>query len=227
MCGRFSLGLPAAKIAERFEVEMDSTSWRPNYNASPGQDLPIIFYEEGKRRLQFSRWGFPASETHAKSAPIINARSETVAEKKMFREAISQRRCLVPADGFYEWQKEEGKKLPFRFCLTNGKPFAMAGLWESCVSPEGEPRSFFIILTTRPNSLVKTIHDRMPVLLLPKNEALWLSPEGGMEKWQSVLKPYPPKSMQKYMVSTRVNSIRNNDPSLLEEVKEEKQMKFF
>lgn len=215
MCGRFSLSVTAETLAEQLALEA-LPALEPRFNIAPTQESVVIrAREDGLREGAMMRWGlvpFWAKDRKIGSR-MINARSETVAEKPAFRAAFTRRRCLVPADGFYEWRREEGRKQPYRVCLTDGTPFAMAGLWERWDKEPGEPLLSFTILTTEPNELVAPIHDRMPVILEPEDYATWLDPSvddrGSLE---ALLDAYPAGAMEAYPVSTAVNSPANDDP---------------
>src|SRR3990172_2064564 len=151
---------------------------------------------------------------------MINAKSETLSEKPSFRKPFKEKRCLVLADGFYEWEKTDKKnKVPYRFVLKNRQPFAFAGLWDVWKTPEGDTLLSFTIITTRANELMERIHDRMPVILNEKDEAKWLDPEfKDTDKLSSLLQPYPSEQMVAYKVSTIVNSPKNDTPSCIEPV---------
>ena len=206
------------------------------YNAAPTQQLPVIVNAE-PTRIQLLTWGLvPAwARDQTGGTPLINARLETAATRPSFRDAWWQRRCLVLADGFYEWQRTARGKVPMRIALKSHEPFAFAGLWEewhgfgddtrSAQSAENRWRKSgasgeaalrtFTILTTVPNDLMAPIHTRMPVILRPEQEAAWLDTEADRD-WQHVLEPYPSELMTAYAVSSRVNSPRYDDPSLIE-----------
>ena len=168
------------------------------------------------------RWGlvpFWAKEPSI-GYKMINAKSETLTEKPSFRKPFKEKRCLVLADGFYEWEKTDKKnKVPYRFVLKNRQPFAFAGLWDVWKTPEGDTLLSFTIITTRANELMERIHDRMPVILNEKDEAKWLDPEfKDTDKLSSLLQPYPSEQMVAYKVSTIVNSPKNDTPSCIEPV---------
>lgn len=216
MCGRYTLVKSAEEIAQRFKIEVDPR-YKPRYNAAPTQLLPVIT-SEAQEGLSWFYWGLiPAwSKNKAVSQKLINARSETVDEKVSFRRALKQRRCLIPADGFYEW-KALGKKskVPYRFTLKSDELFAFAGLWEEYEDPEGDMAHTFTILTTRANSLVGSVHDRMPVILKPEEENLWLSPEATPEELKALFNPTSADAMRSYTVSSRINSPSQDDASLI------------
>lgn len=215
MCGRFSLSVTEEALAAQFALE-DLPEIAPRFNIAPTQETVVIrARESGAREAALMRWGlvpFWAKDRKIGSR-MINARSETAAEKPAYRAAFKRRRCLVPADGFYEWRRENGAKQPYRIVAGAGEPFAMAGLWERWdKDPDGELLSF-TVLTTSPNELVAPIHDRMPVILEPEDYATWLDPSvddrGALE---ALLDAYPAAAMEAYPVSKVVNSPANDDP---------------
>lgn len=216
MCGRYSISADPEKLAERFNVAVPEEVAQPHYNAAPTQELPVLI-DDGKRHIELLRWGL--IPRWAKDASIgnkmINARAESVAEKPGFRDAFERRRCLVLADGFFEWQKAAGGKQPIRFTLESGEPFALAGLWERWKRPDGEELRTFTIITTTANELVRPTHDRMPVMLLPETEQLWLDQQAGPEVWRDLLRPYPADLMTSYAVSKAVNSPSNDSPEII------------
>jgi putative SOS response-associated peptidase YedK len=191
----------------------------PRYNVAPSQHVAVV-PNNGENRIEFFRWGLIPS--WAKDPKIgnrmINARSETLAEKPSFRVAYRRRRCLVLADGFYEWRKEAGRKTktPMYIRLESGQPFAFAGLWEAWCSPEDQTVLSCTIITTTPNTLVEKIHNRMPVVLAPEAYDLWLDPgEQSPERLNEWLRPYPASQMSAYAVSTVVNSPSNDVPDCI------------
>lgn len=219
MCGRYSFTQLTEAITEKFQVK-EVPSLSPRYNIAPTQQVATISInsESSERQLKMLRWGLiPSWAKDVKmGAKLINARAETVAEKPAFRAAFKKRRCLILADGFYEWQTQNGKKQPFYFRLENGEPFAFAGLWEHWDKGEGEPIETCTILTTEANELMRSIHDRMPVILDSKNYEQWLDPEAKkIELLQSFLQAYPSEEMTAYPVSTKVNSPKNDRPECI------------
>ena len=219
MCGRFTLTVSASVLADLFNLE-DPPDFRPRYNVAPTQSHPIVRTGEGgSREWAAMRWGLvPHWAKDAKiGARMINARSETAAEKPSFRTALSRRRCLVPADGFFEWKTEASGKQPFHIRFTDRRPFALAGLWERWRRVEGEALETFTILTTRPNDVAARLHDRMPVILAAESWPAWLqaSPLSSEQKEQLFL-PFPDQDMEAVPVSRRVNSPRNDDPACLD-----------
>lgn len=209
MCGRYSFAVEDELIKERFGVSVRSAIYKARYNCAPSQELAIISNED-PGELQFFRWGlipFWAKDPKI-GYKMINAKAETLAEKPSFRNAFRKRRCLVPADGFYEWKKN-GDKIPYRIVLDRGDPFSMAGIWERWNSSDGEIVHSFSIITTEPNELMAPIHNRMPVILMPDAEKRWLE-EADETILQGLLRPYPAYLMKAYPVSKLVNS-PNND----------------
>lgn len=215
MCGRFRLGKGREALKKFFGAELE-TDWDPRYNVAPGQSVVTVRQDAAQpvRRLSLMRWGlipFWAKEA-AIGYKMINARSETIADKPAFREPLKSRRCLIAADGFYEWKKLEKTKQPYCFTMSDDALFAFAGIWDRWKSPEGGTVETCSILTTSANDLVRDVHDRMPVILPPESFDLWLDPgfttrEGIVE----LLKPFAAGAMKKYPVSTRVNSVKNDD----------------
>jgi putative SOS response-associated peptidase YedK len=216
MCGRFTLFADPDRLAERFEASLPEAGLQPRYNAAPTQHLPVILNEDPSA-IQLLQWGLIPfwAKDPAIGSRMINARAETLAEKPSFRTAFKKRRCLVLADGFYEWMKTPDGKQPMRITLASGEPFAMAGLWESWDAPDGSPLRTFTIVTGQPNTLVAPIHDRMPAILLPEHEAIWLDNAAEPAIWQDILRPYPAERMTAYPVSRRVNFVGNDDEGLV------------
>lgn len=222
MCGRFTLRTPAKEIAQLFDVTVPD--FDPRYNIAPSQDVAAIRFdlEKEKREFAFLQWNFvPSWSDEPKTKySMINARAETVAEKRSFRSAFRKRRCLILADGFYEWQKREGKKQPYYLHMKGDQPFAFAGLWEHWKGGGDELESCTIIVT-EPNELLKPIHDRMPVILDPNDYDQWLDPElSDTERLQKLLRPYRSKEMEAYPVSTLVNKPTNDVEKCVEPVAE-------
>ncbi len=217
MCGRYTLKTPTNVLAEWFKIEEYPTSLTPSYNIAPTQEVVAVVEEDDKRKLEMFHWGLIPSwaKDPAIGNKMINARAETVSEKPSFRSAFKKRRCLILADGFYEWQKTDSGKQPFYIHMQDGCPFVFAGLWEDWRNGE-EIRSCAII-TTDANDLMGEIHHRMPVILPPENYAVWLDPDfDEKEPLMDLLKPYPSDEMEAYAVSRRVNKPSNNEPSVVE-----------
>jgi putative SOS response-associated peptidase YedK len=217
MCGRYTLRTPVDPLVETFEIDEYPSSLIPNYNIAPTQEVAAVVEEDEKRKLEMFHWGLIPSwaKDPAIGNKMINARAETVSEKPSFRKAFKVRRCLILADGFYEWQKTDDGKQPYHIKMQDDSPFAFAGLWETWKNGK-EVRSATII-TTDANDLMKEIHHRMPVILHPEDYAMWLDPDfDEKEPLTTLLKPYPADAMQAYAVSRRVNKPSNNEPSILE-----------
>lgn len=224
VCGRYSLFTDYAILMERFNIEETAVGegeYTPSYNVAPSQQIIAIINDGHKNRLGTLRWGLipPWAKDEKIGYKMINARSETVAEKPSFRNAFKKKRCLVVADSFYEWQRKDGGKIPMRIKLKTGEPFAFAALWESWKAPDGKTVNTCSILTTEANSLMESIHDRMPVILTKEEEKIWLDPNvDDAETLKSLLKPYKADEMEAYRVSEEVNSPKNNTPELIEKI---------
>ena len=221
MCGRYSLKADIAQLAMRFEFAADEAIHEPAYNIAPTQQV-LTVTNDGERRASYMRWGlipFWAKDVKI-GYRMINARGETVAEKPSFRTALRKRRCLILADGFYEWQKLGGKqKRPMRIVLRSGEPFAFAGLWETWKDPEGEMVKSCTIITTAANDYLQPIHDRMPVILPRESESFWLDKDvEDPLALTSVIAPYPDSEMEAFEVSTLVNNTRNKGPEVIDSV---------
>ncbi len=215
MCGRYSQATPVEQLADLFSLA-GAPQLKPRYNIAPSQSVAVIRLSpgDGWRRLDLMHWGLiPAWEKDlTKARQPINAKSETVAKLPTFRVALRQRRCLIPADGFYEWQEQGRYKQPVYICMKDREPFAFAGLWEHWEKPDQEPIDSCVLLTTEPNELLAQIHNRMPVILDPKDYDLWLDPdvqEG--DRLKPLLHPFPPEQMTYYPVNLRVNNPRHDD----------------
>jgi len=226
MCGRFTLSTPAGVIAEQFQL-IDVPTLSPRYNVAPTQPVAAVRHAPGNggRELALLRWGLIPfwAKDPAIGSRMINARSETVAQKPAFRAAFRQRRCLVVADGFYEWQRQEFGKQPFYIRLRDEKPFAFAGLWEHWEGSGDATIDSCTLLTTEPNDLVRLLHNRMPVILAPQDYDLWLDPGvQEAELLQPLLRPYPSQDMIAYPISTWVNSPTNEGPQCIEPLAEQK-----
>ena len=218
MCGRFTLTADAKKLAESFVDFAPPPENRPRYNIAPSQPVAVVA-NTGENKIDFFTWGLIPS--WAKDPKIgnrlINARSETLAEKPSFRTAYRRRRCLILTDGFYEWRKNPDKtKTPMYIQLESQEPFAFAGLWEQWFSPHGDQVLTCTIITTQPNDFMAQIHNRMPVILPPEAYAQWLDPvEQKPDTLQPLLKPYPAEEMTAYPVSRQVNNPRNDVPDCI------------
>jgi len=185
---------------------------RPRFNVAPSQRMPIVrANDEGDRELVGAHWGLIPSWTKEPKLKPINARAETVGASGMFRQAFSRRRCLVPADGFYEWRGLKPPKQPFFIHRKDDRPFAFAGLWERWHPPGAEPIDTYTIITTTPNALMAGIHNRMPVILRPDDYDRWLDAAVPIDQIQSLLTPCPDDELEAYPVSSRVNSPKYDD----------------
>jgi putative SOS response-associated peptidase YedK len=215
MCGRYRLSRRKQLIEEYFDSAGED-DWAPRYNVAPTQSVPTIRQHptEPRRELSLVRWGLIPSwaKDASGAARMINARSETAATTSAFRDALTKRRCLIPADGFYEWKKSGKLKQPYCFEVNDGKVFAFAGLWDRWKDPSGRWIKTCSILTTTPNAVTSAVHDRMPVILDPDSYDLWLDP--GLHDVRVVsemLKPYDAQVMRCFPVSSRVNRVANDD----------------
>jgi len=220
MCGRFTLRAPAGVIAEQFSL-FEAAPFTPAYNIAPTQPVAtIVAALPGlSRELVWMHWGLIPSwaKDRAVGSRMINARAETVAQKPAFRAAFRRRRCLVLADGFYEWQRLDGKKWPYFIHLRNDRPFAFAGLWEHWQGPEEETLQSCALVTTEANELMRPIHDRMPVILPEGEYARWLDPSlEPPESLLPLLRPYPSEAMEAYRVSTYVNNPTHDAPQCVQ-----------
>ena len=220
LCGRYKLAATGDEVAEFFGLG-DAPALTPRYNIAPTQTVPVVRRRPEGAGLEaaFMRWGLVPSWAQDLSigSRMINARAETVAEKPAFRHAVRHRRCLVPADGFYEWRKDGPRKLPYLFRVRDGGLFAFAGLWERWSAPDVPAVETFTILTTTPNDLVAPLHDRMPVIVDRENHARWLDPDASWaDDLQPLVVPFAAANMEAYAVSTLVNRPGVDDPRCAE-----------
>ncbi len=217
MCGRYVL-IEVDGIVKRFDIDEYEEHYAPRFNAAPTQVMPVVV-RNSPNRLRAMRWGlipFWAKDPSIGNR-MINARAETLAEKPAFRRPLKSQRCLVPANGFYEWRREGSRKQPYFARLRDGGLFGFAGLWDTWRDPNGELVYSYTIITTEANAVMAPIHDRMPAILLPDDEATWLDPTvEASELLLSLLRPYPAEQMLVYPVSTAVNRPTVDDPSLVE-----------
>ena len=218
MCGRFTQRTGSKKLAKEFKVaEVPAVEAR--FNIAPTQEVLAVRELEDVREATFFKWGLIPSwaKDTSMGARLINARSETVAEKPAFRQAFRQRRCIIPTDGFYEWQKTGGRKQPFFFRMRDERPFGFAGLWERWDGEGGEVVTSCAILTTEANDVLRPVHDRMPVILHLDDYELWLGAEARLlDIVKEMLRPYPAEEMVGYPVGASVNSPRNQGAYLVE-----------
>ena len=220
MCGRYTLIADLGDLAQRFEFDGSDFSYDPGYNIAPTESVLTVRNVEG-REAAFMRWGlvpFWAKDPKI-GARMINARAETVAEKPAFRNALKKRRCLVLADGYYEWQKTPVGKRPYRIIMKSGEPFAMAGLWETWKDHQGKVVPSCTIITTSANDFLSPIHDRMPVILPRESEDLWLDPDtDDAAVLTGMLIPYSDEALIAYEISAMVNYARNDGPEVIARV---------
>jgi putative SOS response-associated peptidase YedK len=219
MCGRFTLTTDKKKLTETFSEFDIPEDLAPRYNIAPTQPVAVVA-NNGQHKVEFFQWGLIPSWAKDPSIGnrMINARAETLAEKPSFKNAYRRRRCLVLADGFYEWKKEPNStsKTPLYIRLTSGDPFVFAGLWESWHGADGSNILSCTIITTTPNEMIAEIHNRMPVILPPEAYTQWLDPaERGPDQLSGLLKPYSAEQMAAYQVSKMVNNPRNDTPDCI------------
>jgi putative SOS response-associated peptidase YedK len=218
MCGRFTLAKEEDVMLDYYGIPSTNFTFTPRYNAAPGQLIVAIISHNHCNRIGFLQWGFiPSwSKTIPKGPPLINAKSETILEKPSFRDAFLHKRCIIPADGFYEWKSVGNNKQPMRIHLRNQSIFSMAGIYSTWVAPDGRKQSTCAILTTTPNSIVSSIHNRMPVLLRREDEAFWLDAHSqDRDRLLSLLVPFPSEDMMAYPVSSSVGKVANDSPACL------------
>ena len=232
MCGRYSFAVEDSLILERFGLRVRTAIYKARYNCSPTQSLAVIT-GNAPDTLQYFRWGLIPSWAKESSVgnKLINARAETITEKPSFKNAFRNRRCLVPATGFFEWQRDNRRDgsgpvsttqripVPWHIRLKNGDPFFFAGLWDKWVSEDGEIIHSFTIITTSPNKMMEKIHDRMPVILHRDDEQRWISPKPDSSLVE-LLKPYPAEMMEAWPVSNLVNSPKNDIPEITHRVQD-------
>lgn len=217
MCGRFSLRVEMDELMGYFGLFPSDFDYMPRYNIAPGQMIPAVIEAKGVRKLGPLRWGLVPS--WAKDEKIgymmINARAETLTEKPSFKRPLASKRCIIPADGFYEWRKAD--KQPFRITMADQSLFAMAALYDTWISPTGEKLSTCTIITTEPNALMEPIHDRMPAILTPEQLDIWLNKDiSDPAALLPLLQPFAPELMYAYTVSPIVGNVKNDVPECLD-----------
>jgi putative SOS response-associated peptidase YedK len=219
MCGRYRL-TRADRLAEKFDAE-PAEELRPRYNIAPTQPVPVVRASGSRCLIASMRWGLIPNWAKDASMSQINARSETLHEKPAFKENFERRRCLIPADGFYEWMRSGTSKQPFHFGMKDDSLFAFAGIWDRWKSPHGAVIESCAILTTSPNQLLRDMHDRMPLILRGEQYRQWLATPpsdcGGLKR---LLVPYEAVAMKRYPVGLTVNDVENDTPECILEVPE-------
>lgn len=225
MCGRYQLHANPHELIEHFGAEvLHAFHFEPRYNASPTDKLPIVRVnaERSVREILNARWGFlPKGSRDPSAGPLlINARSETAHEKAAFRNAFQHRRCLVPAQGFYEWRRVGSRKQPYHIGRADGRLIGFAGLWDPWVTPDGEVVETFTILTTEPNDLVRPLHDRMPVVVPEEAYDAWLTMEPGDTALRQLLQTPSDAGWRAYPVTPSMNRPEHDAPDCIEEIAE-------
>ncbi|MFZ1704985.1 MAG: SOS response-associated peptidase [Saprospiraceae bacterium] len=227
MCGRSSLTKTEAEIEKRFHAtfyseELEKYNPLPNYNVAPTQYHPVITNLDSNH-IHLYKWGLVPfwAKDHKIGASMINARSETILDKPAFKKSVQQKRCIIPLDGFFEWKKISGEKIPYRIQTSDQEIFTVAGLWDSWNSPEGSKIFTFTIITVPSNEYLQKLHDRMPAILNPDEEKIWLDNDVPVTTLMSLLKPYPSEHTTAYRVDKAVNNVRNNDPELIRPVEQD------
>lgn len=225
MCGRYTITVTFEELLAYFALEEPAMPpfHKPRYNVAPGQLIPAVINDGEQLRIGQLKWGLiPSWAKDAKLAyKMINARAETVHERPAYKGPFRRKRCLIPADGFYEWKAAQDgskRKQPMRIALRSRSIFNFAGLYDIWISPEGEKISTCTIITTEPNALVKPIHDRMPVILPKEDEQKWLEPDQHPEVLHAMLKPYDVGDMYTYPVSAEVGNVKNDREELIKEI---------
>ncbi len=223
MCGRVTLRSDISVVGEEFGIRGEHAlhGFKPSYNLSPGRDV-LAVVRNGENRLALFRWGLVPSwaEDPSIGNRLINARAETLAAKPAFREAFLNRRCLVVSDGFYEWKKERGRSVPFFITMKDGKPFGIAGLYETWRAPDGCDIATCTVITTDSNGLLRPLHDRMPAIIPAQERDAWLDPgTKDPRALATLLKPFGEENMEAYEVSTLVNSAAHDSPECIRPLK--------
>lgn len=215
MCGRYAF-IPGKKFYERFSIENQVEQLEADFNVAPSRRMPVVM-RNSPNQVTLMKWGLVPSwskEPRVKFS-TINARAETITESPVYRGPFKSKRCLVPASGFYEWRRTGDSKLPYYIHLPNQDLFAFAGLYDIWTDAEGKEIYTYTIITTKPNSLMTPIHNRMPVILSHDDEDTWLDKETDTTTLLALLQPYDAKKMEAYQISSQVNSPRNNSPELI------------
>jgi putative SOS response-associated peptidase YedK len=223
VCGRFTATFEFSDIRVRWNLDRDLALYKPRFNIAPetSPNIPVIVRQRGGNECRLMHWGLIPS--WAKDPTIgnqtINARAESLTEKPAFKHLVGSRRCIIPADGFYEWRKEGKRKVPMWVHLRSREPFGLAGLWDMWRKPDGKRVESFTIITTEPNEMVRPVHNRMPAILQPEDEEQWLDvSRTSFAKARSLLKPLPADLMDAHDVSTIVNSAKYDGPECIQPV---------
>lgn len=223
MCGRFTITVPYSDLLIRYYIDDETNiNYEPSYNVAPMQYIPAVVRGSNGNRLGNLRWGLVPSwaKDDKIGSKMINARAETITEKPSFKRLIASRRCIIPTDGFYEWQQQGNSKQPFRIIFKDEGIFSFAGLYDIWTDQDGHRLATCTIITTEPNSLMADIHNRMPVILRKEDESEWIDRDNThVPALLKLLTPYEADKMHAYPVSTAVGNVRNNSPELLEEIK--------
>lgn len=216
MCGRFSIDMSRKALEETFDASFEEDVDFTHFNIAPTATVPVILNED-RGIFQLVKWGILPTwmEKQRKMTGLINVRSETVLEKPTWKKSFEERRCIIPATSFFEWEKAEGKKLPYLIKMKDGKPFCFAGVWAPGKDEKGNSVPTFAILTTEANGLLKKIHDRMPVILDEDDMETWLSYDANVDSLMKMMVPYDAKKMEMHRVSDKVNNPRNNKAEIL------------
>lgn len=225
MCGRFTLATPAEELVEAFDIGELTFEYFARYNVAPGQDVLVVAEDRKGRRAGHLTWGLVPAWSDGTRPPLVNARAETVGTKPSFREAFDRRRCVVPADGFYEWARSDsgagrGGTSPYWFHPTRERTVALAGIWETWRAPGASPVHSVALLTTEANRDVSDVHHRMPVVVDREDRARWLSPSLRGSDVETLLRAAPEGTFARHPVSTRVNRVGEDDAGLIVEVPE-------
>ncbi|QDX94699.1 SOS response-associated peptidase [Brevibacillus laterosporus] len=221
MCGRFTLFVKPDDLKERYSLEEIPFELIPRYNIAPTQHITAIINDKGRNRIGQLKWGLiPSWSKDEKMAyKMINAKAETIREKPSFKKLFIRKRCIIPADGFYEWKKIDSDKQPMRIMMKDEGIFSLAGLYDTWTSPEGVRINTCTIITTKPNTLMADIHDRMPVIIKREDESLWLNRDvQDGELLESLLLPFDEEQMKAYPVSKMVGNVRNDLPECIAEI---------
>jgi putative SOS response-associated peptidase YedK len=226
MCGRFTATFEFSDIQVRWNLDRDLPLYKPRFNVAPetSPNIPVIVRRQGGNEFRLMRWGlipYWAADPSVGNR-MINARAETLTELPSFKHLVDHRRCIIPADGFYEWRKEGRRKVPMWVHLKSGEPFGLAGLWDQWRKPDGKKVESFTIITTEPNDLIEPIHNRMPVILRREDEEQWLdASRTSFAKAWSLLEPLPAELMDAHDVSSIVNSAKYDGPECIQAVSDD------